>query len=163
MSLWKLWMAIAGTALIAGGVAWFLKLWVIIATDGRVAYTGAASTFLDLGLGLILVGSTGVGLRLAMNQDASTRVVLAVVSPLVFGALFAVFGGIGYLVLVIGGALIGVAVPSYLLEEGGILVSAMVGLIVGLWLVIGVTLRGAPRGTHGTSVSQETEPRPRVR
>ena len=53
---WKLWIAIAGTALIAGGVAWFLKLWVIVATDGRVAYTGAAATFLDLGLGLLLVG-----------------------------------------------------------------------------------------------------------
>ena len=161
--LWKVWIAIAGTALIAGGVAWFLKLWVIVATDGRVTHTGAAATFLDLGLGLFLVGSTGVGLRLAMNQDRSTRVVLAAVSPLVFGAVYAVFGGIGYLILVIGGALIGVAVPSYLLEEGGILVSAVVGLIAGLWLVIGVTLRGASDSTHGASGSRQAESPPRVR
>ncbi len=162
--LWKVWIAIAGTALIAGGVAWVLKVCVILATDGRVTHTGAAATFLDLGLGLFLVGSTGVGLRVAMSQDRAMRVILAAVSPLVFGAcVYPVFGGIGYIILVIWGAHKGVAVPSYLLEEGGILVSAVVGLIAGLGLVIGVTLGEAPRSTRGTSVSQETEPPPRVR
>ena len=39
MSPWKWWIAIAGVALIAGGVAWILKLWVIVATDGRVVDT----------------------------------------------------------------------------------------------------------------------------
>ena len=62
-----MWIAIAGTALIAGGVAWLLKLWVIVATDGRVVATGAAATFLDLGLYLLIVGSTGIGVRLMMS------------------------------------------------------------------------------------------------
>ena len=75
MSVWKWWMAIAGTALIAGGVAWLLKLWVIVATDGRVVATGAAATFLELGLYLLMVGSTGVGLRLGMSQETSMRIV----------------------------------------------------------------------------------------
>jgi hypothetical protein len=99
-----------------------------------------------------------------MSQDRSTRVVLAAVSPLVFGAaVYTVFGGIGYIILVIWGAHKGVAVPSYLLEEAGVLVSAVVGLIAGLGLVVGVTLGEAPHSTRGTSGSQETEPPPRVR
>jgi hypothetical protein len=42
MSLWRWWTAVAGTVLVVGGVAWILKLWVIVATDGRVVATGAA-------------------------------------------------------------------------------------------------------------------------
>jgi hypothetical protein len=80
VSFWKWWIAIAGTALIAGGVAWLLKLWVIVATDGRVVATGAAATFLDFGLVLLIVGSTGIRVRLMMSQDPSMRVVLAVAS-----------------------------------------------------------------------------------
>jgi hypothetical protein len=39
---WKLWIAAAGALLVAGGLAWIAKLWVIVATDGRVVATGAA-------------------------------------------------------------------------------------------------------------------------
>jgi hypothetical protein len=96
MSPWKWWIAIAGTALIAGGVTWLSKFWVIVATDGRVVATGAAATFLDLGLVLLIVGSTGIGVRLMMSQEPSMRVVLAVVSPLVFlGVGYTLGAGIG--------------------------------------------------------------------
>lgn len=162
MSPWKWWIAIAGTSLVVGGVAWFLKLSVIVATDGRVVATGAAGAFFDLGFYSLLVGSTGLGLRLAMNQEPSMRVVLAVASLLAFVASFAVFSGVGYAILAIGRIIVGDALPSYLLEEGGIFISAVVWLVVGIWLVVGVTLRGA-RGTHGTSGSREAEPQPRVR
>jgi hypothetical protein len=50
MSLWRWWTAVAGTVLVVGGVAWILKLWVIVATDGRVVATGAAGAFFDIGL-----------------------------------------------------------------------------------------------------------------
>ena len=146
MSPSRLWIAIAGTALVVGGVAWLLKLSVIIATDGRVVATGAAGAFFDLGFYLLLAGSTGLGLRLAMNQEPSMRVVLAVASPFAFVFLFAIFSSIGYAIL----AIVGDALPGYLLEEAGIFISAVVWLVVGIWLVVGVTLRGA-------------EPQPRVR
>ena len=158
MPLWKSWIAIAGTALVAGGVAWLSKLAVIVATDGRVTHTGAAATFLDIGLVLLMVGSTGVGLRLASNQEASMRVILAVLSPLVFGVLFTAFSAIGYVILALGGVIAGVAVPGYLLEEGGIFVSAVVGLGVGVWLVTGAVWRGSARGASGSG-----EAGPRVR
>ncbi len=157
MSLWKWWIAIAGIAFIAGGVAWLLKLWVIVTTDGRVVATGAAATFLELGLGLLLVGSTGVGLRLAINQEPSMRVVLAVASPLLFMPAFLMFSVIGYALVAIGRIMAGEAVPDYLLEEGGIFVSAVVGIAVGLWLVVDVVLRGATHGTNAASGGREAE------
>ena len=39
---WKLWIAAAGALLVVGALAWITKLWVIVATDGRVVATGAA-------------------------------------------------------------------------------------------------------------------------
>ena len=163
MSPWKWWMAIAGTALIAGGVAWLLKLWVIVATDGRVTHTGAAGAFFDLGLYSLLVGSTGLGLRLAMNQELSMRVGLAVVSPLAFIVSFAIFSSIGYALVAIERLIVGDALPSYLLEEGGIFISAVVGLVAGIWLVAYVVRRGATQGTRGASGSRQAESQPRVR
>ncbi len=163
MSPWKWWIALAGTALIAGGVAWLLKLWVIVATDGRVVATGAAGGFYDLGFGLLMVGCTGVGLRQAINQEPSMRVILALVSSLVFFPAFLVFLIIGYALVAIGRVIAGDAVPGYLLEEGGIFISAVVGIAVGVWLVVDVVRRGAAQGTRGASGSREAEPQPRVR
>ncbi len=140
MSPWKWWIAIAGTALIVGGVAWLLKLWVIVATDGRVVATGAAAAFYELGLYSLMVGSTGVGLRLTMKLETSLRVTLAVVSPLAFFVLFGIFLGIGYALVAIGRLIVGDALPSYLLEEGGIFLSAVVGLVAGIWLVVEVVV-----------------------
>jgi hypothetical protein len=158
LSLWRWWIAIAGTALIAGGVAWLSKLWVIVATDGRVVATGAAATFLELGLVLLIVGSTGIGVRLMMNQEPSMRIVLAVASPVVLlGVGYAVGGVIGYAVLLIGSALAGVAVPGYLLQEAGILGLAMIGLVAGIWIMAYVMPRGAAQSTRGTSGSREAE------
>ena len=158
MSPWKWWIALAGTALIAGGVAWLSKLWVIVATDGRVVATGAAATFLDLGLVLFIVGSTGIGVRLMMSQEPSMRVVLAVASPLVLLGVGYALGGGG-----IGGAIVGVAVPAYLLAEAGILGLAVIGLLAGVWLVTYVIPREAAQSTRSTSGSREAESRPRVR
>jgi hypothetical protein len=158
LSLWRWWIAIAGTALIAGGVAWLSKLWVIVATDGRVVATGAAATFLELGLVLLIVGSTGIGVRLMMNQEPSMRIVLAVASPVVLlGVGYAVGGVIGYAVLLIGSALAGVAVPGYLLQEAGILGLAMIGFVAGIWIMAYVMPRGAAQSTRGTSGSREAE------
>ena len=163
MSPWKWWIAIAGIALIAGGVAWLLKLWVIVATDGRVVANGAAGAFFDLGFYSLIVGSTGVGLRLTMKLETSLRVILAVVSPFAFFVLFGAFSGIGYALVAIGRLIVGDALPSYLLEEGGIFVSAVVGLVAGIWLVVYVVRRGVPDSMDGASGSRPAEPQPRVR
>ena len=163
MLLWKLWIAIAGTSLVVGGVAWLLKLWVIVATDGRVVATGAAGAFFDLGLYSLLVGSTGVGLRLTMKLETALRVALAVASPFAFPILFAICSLIGYALVAIGRLIVGDALPSYLLEEGGIFVSAVVGIVAGIWLILDVVVRGVPDSTDGALGSRQAESQPRVR
>ena len=46
---------------------------------------------------------------------------------------------------------------------GGIFISAVVWLVIGIWLVVSVMLRGASHSTRGTSGTQEAEPQPRIR
>ncbi len=164
MSLWKWWIAIAGTALVVGGVAWLLKLWVIVATDGRVVATGAAGAFFTIGLYSLLVGSTGLGLRLTMKleMENALRVTVALVSPGALFILLPLFFGIGYALVAIGRLIVGDALPSYLLEEGGIFISAVVGLVAGIWLVVEVIVRGVPDSTDGASGSRQAESQPRV-
>jgi hypothetical protein len=163
VSLWKWWIVIAGTALVVGGVAWLLKLWVIVATDGRVVATGAAGAFFDIGFYSLMVGSTGVGLRLAINLENTLRVTLALVSPIAFSLLFGVFLGVGYAIVATGRIILGDALPSYLLEEGGIFVSAVVGIAAGIWLVVGVVARGVPDSTEDSSGSRRGESQPTAR
>lgn len=137
MSLWKWWIVISGISLVVGGVAWILKLWVIVATDGRVVATGAAGAFFDLGFFSLLVGSTGLGVQLAMKQEPALRVGAAVGALLAFFFSFAIFSGVGYAILALGGVIAGISPPNYLFGEMGILVSAVVWLLIGAMMVIG--------------------------
>ena len=129
-----------------------MKLWVIITTDGRVVATGAAGAFFDLGLYSLLAGSTGLGVRLAVGQEPAMRGVMAVVGPVAFVLSFALFSAIGYALVAAGRAIVGHALPAYLLEEGGIFIAAVVGLAVGAWLLVGLALRRHRRDTPGRRV-----------
>jgi hypothetical protein len=60
------------------------------------------------------------------------RVVLAVASPLLFIFAFLALSVNGYALVAIGRVIAGDAVPSYLLEEKGIVISAVVGLVAGI-------------------------------
>ena len=91
------------------------------------------------------------------------RVVLALASSLAFFLAFMVFLVVGYALVAIGRLIAGDAVPGYLLEEGGIFISAVVGLVAGIWLVAYVVRRGATQGTRGASGSRQAESQPRVR
>ncbi len=130
------WFGIAGAALVVGAAAWFAKIGVIVATAGRVTDTGAAAVFYLLGLALLFVGSTGLGLRLAANRAFALSVAAVVLSPVVFFVSFLVFDGIGR-------AIVGGSVPGYLLDEAGILLTAVA------WLAVGATLLSAARGGAG--------------
>lgn len=135
MSLWKWWTTIAGTLLVVGGLAWVLKLWVIISTDSRVVATGAAGAFFDLGLYSLLVGSTALGLRLTINQKPLLRGAAMVGASVAFVISFFVFSAVGYTILSIGDVVLGVSPPDYLLEEAGIFISAVVWSVIGVMLI----------------------------
>lgn len=115
-----------GTALVLGGAAaWFAKLSVIVATDGRVESTGAAAVFFVLGAALLMLGAAALGLWLARERHIVVRVAAVLAGPVVFfvsmnfidtGAK-AVLGNLG---------------PDYAKDEWGILLTAILWLAVGL-------------------------------
>jgi hypothetical protein len=66
---------------------------------------------------------------------------------------------IGYALVAAGRLVVGDALPSYLLEEAGIFISAVLGLAAGIWLLAETVTRGAHHGAGGRQVGS----RPRVR
>lgn len=134
------WITVAGAALTAGGVAWLLKLAVIVATSGRVTDTGAAGVFFLLGFVLLLLGSTGVGLRLTMNKPLPLRLLGVVLSPIVLIVLLVTLGAVL-------GPLVGDSGPDYAREEASILALAVLSLGVGAMLL------NRSRSTHGSRVT----------
>jgi hypothetical protein len=140
----RLWIAVAGVALVLGGAAWLSKLAVIVATDGRVAYTGAAGAFFDLGLLLMLAGSTGVGLRLTTNAETGLRIVGAVLSPVAFFLAFGILQGVVVGLYDLARWAVGSLGPDYVREEAVIVVMAVASLAAGAML-----LGGLVRGSRG--------------
>ncbi|GAA4299069.1 hypothetical protein GCM10023183_07920 [Nibribacter koreensis] len=86
--LYRHWTKVAAILLIAGALAWTIKLIVIISTDGRIIDTGAASLLMKAGIILLAIGSTGIGFRLSENRPTWLRILAILLSPLVVFALF---------------------------------------------------------------------------
>ncbi|CAN5267502.1 hypothetical protein BH18ACT10_BH18ACT10_05760 [soil metagenome] len=148
----RIWIAVAGTALFLGGIAWLAKLSVVVATDGRVTATGAAGAFFTLGLALILIGSTGAGLRLTMGGEPMSRIAGIVLSPVLFVAAFMILQGVVVGLVTVAQAIVGGLGPDYVREEAIILLTAVVSLVVGTML-----LAGAVRWPRGAT-PQDPEP-----
>jgi hypothetical protein len=121
------WTRIARVALIAGGIAWLLKLVVIVATDGADSGTADAvvGMFFLLGFVLLLGGSTAVGLWLTRSRGPVLRIAAGLVAPLVFFLSMNLLDPAGE-------ALVGDLGPDYVREEAGIFLAAV------LWLTLGV-------------------------
>ncbi len=132
----RIWIALAGVALVVAGMAWLSKLAVIVATDGRVAYTGAAGAFFAIGLYLLLIGSTRVGLRLTADKDTGSRIAGVVLSPVVFVVSFMVLQGVVVGLWDITQAFAGLG-PDYFREEATILLTAVASLMIGVTLLLG--------------------------
>jgi hypothetical protein len=137
------WSMIAACLSLAGGVAWLAKFAVIVATDGRVATTGAAAWFMRLGLVCLFAGGTGVPLWLARRGRGLLRAAAVLLSPvLVAGSLVAV----GTLAT----RAVGTRGPAYLHEEIGIAAAALVWLAIGAGLLARVRRAAArPFGAVG--------------
>ena len=125
--LFSKWTQIAGLLLMAGALAWALKLGVIISTNGQIIDTGAAALLMKIGLFSLFVGSTGIGNRLSHSWPAALRVVAIVISPLlVFGSIF--------LLGMLTGPLFRNSSVWYAQQEAGIGVAAIVYLTAGFFL-----------------------------
>ena len=72
-----------------------------------------------------------------MSVDLVSRVIITVLFPFVFILSFFVFLVIGYAIVAIARVIVGDALPRYMLEEAGILISAVVWMVIGAVLLFG--------------------------
>ncbi len=133
------WIIILATILIAGGVSWLLKLTVIafmVATGSRDIESGAVAFFYLMGLALLLIGSTALGLWLTRSSQVPLRIAAVVLSPIVFWFSFQILDSI------VGGQAF-----DYVRSETAVLLAALV------WLAVGAMVRKSTRRTPTTRVA----------
>lgn len=120
-------MRIALTIFVAGGVALFLKLIAIPTTGGEDFESPAVAFFYFAGMFGMLVGSTGLGARLALKAALPVYVLALILSPVVIWFVFMVFDE--------GLKPIGEAGPEWYAAEAGITAMAILMVVVGLLLL----------------------------
>jgi hypothetical protein len=88
------WTQIAGLIMITGAIAWTIKLIIIISTNGGIIDTGAAAFFMTAGLLMLVIGSTGIGLRLTQGRNIFLRALAIILSPAFMFGSFILFSTI---------------------------------------------------------------------
>ena len=131
------WIVILTTALIAGGVAWLLKLVaiaILVATGSPDIESGLVAIFYLTGFALLVIGSTALGLWLTRSRPAPLRIAAVILSPLLFWFSFELLD-------TIADSIVGDQAPNYVQSETAILLAALG------WLAIGVMVRKSTRST----------------
>lgn len=126
----------AALALLAGGVSWLAKIGVIVATDGEITDTGAASFFYLLGAALLVVGAAAAGWWVASGRHVVLRPVAALAGVALLLLAIAVLDAVGKALADEGG---------YWYDELGILLMALAGTAAG-WVL---TARRGRRSVAG--------------
>ena len=125
------WIVILATILVAGGVAWLLKLVAIaiLVVKGAQDIESAAVAFFYLtGLGLLFIGSTALGLRLTMNRQVPLRIAAVVLSPIVFWFSYEILDNIV-------DSIVGAQAPGYVQSETAVILAALVWTAIGAMLL----------------------------
>jgi hypothetical protein len=122
------WISIGSVAAALGGLSWLAKVAVIIATDGEVTDEGAAAFFYLLGVALMGIGSTAVGVLLAGRRSRWLVAVAVALSPIVYFVSYAVLDSITK-------PLVGDRGPAYAGDEVGILTTGLAWLMLGIGLL----------------------------
>ncbi|WP_157593074.1 hypothetical protein [Rufibacter tibetensis] len=131
-ALFTNWTKVAGLLLMAGALAWTIKLGVIISTNGRIIDTGAAAFLMKAGILLLVAGSTGIGHRLSLHQPVWVKVLAIILSTVVVFGLFLLFAKVASSLLV-----------APLLEGSNIWYAqqeAPIGMAVFFFLIVGFLL-----------------------
>jgi hypothetical protein len=138
------WVVILANVLVAGGVAWLLKLVaiaVLVLTGAPWDIESAVVAFFYLtGLGLLFIGSTALGLWLTMSRQVPLRIAAVVLSPIVFWGSYQIMDGIV-------DSIVGDQAPGYVESETAILLAALV------WLAIGAMVLKSTSRTPTTRVA----------
>ncbi|MGQ0574861.1 MAG: hypothetical protein ACT4RN_11745 [Pseudonocardia sp.] len=119
------WITISAVLAVAGGLAWLAKVAVIAA---RADAGGVDDALFFVGLALLLIASTGLGMRLAAGRNRGMVVAAVVLAPVV---CLAVFVGVQIAAEPLAGL-----VPQHLAGEFGIVLSGLAGLVLGIWRIL---------------------------
>jgi hypothetical protein len=131
------WIVILTAALIAGGVAWLLKLVaiaVLVVTGSPNIESGLVAFFYLTGFALLVIGSTALGLWLTRNRPVPLRIAAVALSPIVFWFSFELLDSIA-------DSIVGKQAPDYVQSETAVLLAALG------WLAIGLMVRKSSRST----------------
>lgn len=137
------WIVILTTALIAGGVAWLLKLEVIavlVVTGSPDIESALVAFFYLTGFALLVIGSTALGLWLTRNRPVPLRIAAMILSPILFWFSFELLDSIA-------DSIVGEQAPDYVQSETAVLLAALG------WLAIGAMVRKSTRRTPTTRVA----------
>ena len=137
------WVVILATVLVAGGVAWLLKLVaiaVLVLTGDRDIESAVVAFFYLTGVGFLFIGSTALGLWLTMSRQVPLRIAAVVLSPIVFWGSYQIMDGIV-------DSIVGDQAPGLVESETAILLAALA------WLALGVMLLKSTRQTPTTRVA----------
>lgn len=124
----KRWITFGSLAVALGGFSWLAKVAVIVATDGEVNDEGAAAFFYILGVALMALGATAIGVLLAGRRSRLILGMAVALSPILFVVSFAILDGIAK-------PLVGDRGPAYWEDEAGILATALAWLMLGIGLL----------------------------
>lgn len=121
------WTRISAMILVAGGLAFFLKLIAIPTTGGDDFESGVVALFFFAGMFGMLVGSTALGSKLAQRAPLAVYGLALLLSPIVIWFVF--------MLLDEGLKPIGEAGPDWYAAEAGITAIAILMIAAGLWLL----------------------------
>ncbi len=113
---------------------------VMVATGSGDIESGLVAFFYLMGLALLLIGSTALGVRLTMGRAVPLRIAAVVLCPIVFWFSFMILD-------IISDSIVGGQAPNYVQSETAVLLAALV------WLALGVMVRKSTRRTPTTRVA----------
>ena len=119
------WTRVSAMILLAGGIAFVLKLIAIPTTGGDDFESGVVALLFFAGMFGMLVGSTTLGSMFAQDRPLAVYVVALVLSPIVIWFVFILLDGVL--------KPIGEAGPDWYVDEAGITAIAVLMIGLGLW------------------------------
>ena len=132
----------AGLLMAVGGLAWIVKVLMIVGNEGTNTGDGAVGVAFILGVATMAGGFALAGVWAAWRMHPLVRVIGAVIGLVAFFVLFALLDSLAKTVL-------GDVGRSYMEDEWGIVVTGAAVIVLGALLVLGARRRGPPGDAAG--------------
>ena len=118
------WIRIACSLAVVGGVAWILKVALIVENGGSNTDEGSVGLLYVIGLVLLLAGATSIGAIFRQKAPKPTYLASTLASALLLIASYLVLDSLARLILGDAGA-------SYMEDEWGIIMTGVFWILLG--------------------------------